>query len=638
MSESPQGRKTDRANDEALRRAVALHRAGRVTEALARYDLILAARPDDPDALSRSAVALFQLGDPAGAEERLRKAVERAPDHAEAFGNLGIVLRARGRSEEAESAYARAVAIEPGNANALFNLGIAKHGAGKLAEAEAAYRKALEVRPGWAEALNNLGNVLRDAGKLEDALAVLERASAAAPNEAQTHYNRGCVLQELKRADEATTAFDRAVEIAPDLAEAHNNLGILAMEAGAFDRADAALRKAIALRPDYAEAHNNLGNLMKAWGKLADAGAAYRRAVEARPDYARAYYALVDLDPGSVDGNDISRMESAFADKPPTSGERAELGFALARIREKRKDYDRAFEYLETANRIRRAGFDYRASDTKRIVDHTIAAFTPDVFEATDGGGVRSDVPIFVLGMPRSGTTLVEQILASHSDVFGAGEREEFRRCLHVVRAESGREEDFLEALSALEPDNWTRLGESYLQALHMVAPDARRITDKMPANFLYLGFIHLALPEAKIVHCVRNPVDTCLSCFKADFVSPQPFAYDLAELGLCFRDYRRLMDHWHAALPGKILDIGYEDLVANQERETRRLLEYCGLAWEDACLSFHATERPVLTASNAQVRKPLYRDSIDRWRRYEPHLGPLLDALGPLAERREAD
>ena len=480
--------------------------------------------------------------------------------------------------------------------------------------------------------------MLGDAGRLEDALAVLDRAAAAAPNEAQSHYNRGWVLHALKRPLEAAAALRRAIEIAPDLAEAHNSLGVLAMEAGAFDQADAAYRRAIALDPASADAHNNLGNLMKAWGKLTDASVAYRRAIEARPGYARAYYHLVDLDPDSFDEDDISRMKSAFADKLPNSRERAELGFALSRIHEKREEYDRAFEYLETANRIRRAGFDYRATDTKGIVDRMIAAFGRDVCGAADGVGFRSDVPIFVLGMPRSGTTLIEQILASHSAVFGAGEREDFKRCLHAVRAESGREADFLDAIGELDPETWRRLGEAYVGGLHALAARSPRITDKMPENFLYVGFIHLALPGAKIVHCVRNPVDTCLSCFKADFVAPQQFAYDLAELGHYFRDYRRLMDHWHAVLPGRMLDVGYEALIANQEGETRKLLDYCGLAWEDACLSFHATERPVLTASNAQVRKPIYRDSIDRWRRYERHLGSFLDVLGPLAERRGAD
>jgi tetratricopeptide (TPR) repeat protein len=631
MSESPQGRKADHATGEAFRRAVTLHRAGRVSEALAEYDSVLATRPDNPDALNLSGVALFQLGDAAGAEKRLRRAVERAPDHAEAFGNLGIVLKARGRRDEAESAYARAVAIEPSNANALFNLGIAKHDAGKFGEAETAYRKALEVRPDWAEALNNLGNVLRDAGRLEDALVVLERAAAAAPNEAQTHYNRGCVLHELKQPLEAEAALRRAIAIAPDLAEAHNSLGVLAMEAGAFDEAGAAYRKAIALDPASAYAHNNLGNLMKTWGKLDDARAAYRRAIDARPDYARAYYHLVDLDPDSLGKDDVARMESTFADMPENSGERAELGFALSRLRERGKEYDRAFEYLESANRIRRAGFDYRASDTRRIVDRMIAAFTPDVVKRADGVGFRTNVPIFVLGMPRSGTTLIEQILASHSAVFGAGERGDFKCCLHAGRAEKGREADFPDAITEYGPETWRRLGEAYVDGLRALAPRSPRITDKMPVNFLYVGFIHLALPEAKIVHCVRDPLDTCLSCFKADFVSPQHFAYDLAELGLYYRDYRRLMDHWHAVLPGRILDVGYEVMVANQERETRRLLDHCGLGWEDACLSFHATERPVLTASSAQVRKPMYRDSIDRWRRYERHLGPLVDALGPL-------
>lgn len=234
--------------------------------------------------------------------------------------------------------------------------------------------------------------------------------------------------------------------------------------------------------------------------------------------------------------------------------------------------------------------------------------------------------------MPRSGTTLVEHILASHSRVYGGGELSDLRRLAGGLNKLSPTGHDFPDGVADLGPKDLHRLGRTYWEAVRRRAPDAPHVTDKAPGNFRYLGLIHLMLPRARIIHCVRNPVDTCLSCYKLLFVSGQNFSYDLVELGRYHRLYTRLMDHWRAVMPGRILDVRYEDLVAAQERETRRLLEFCGLPWEDACLSFHTTRRLVKTASATQVRQPIYKSAVGSWKRYARHLGPLLESLGPLA------
>jgi hypothetical protein len=307
--------------------------------------------------------------------------------------------------------------------------------------------------------------------------------------------------------------------------------------------------------------------------------------------------------------------------------------FAAAKAYDDLKRYDDAFAYLTRANALKRKAIAYDEPQVLNLFERIRSTFTAALVDAKAGGGSAAQTPIFVLGMPRSGTTLVEQILASHPRVKGAGELKDMNETINSVRGSDGMQLAYPEFVADLSRDDLVRIGDAYTSRLARHAPGAERITDKMPSNFYFLGLIHLALPGAKIIHTQRNPVDTCLSCFSKLFAGEQNQTYDLAELGRYYRAYHGLMAHWRSVLPkGAFLDVQYEDVVADTETQARRILDHCGLAWSPAVLDFHRTERPVKTASARQVRQPIYGSSVARWRNYERFLGPLLAELGDLA------
>jgi len=327
---------------------------------------------------------------------------------------------------------------------------------------------------------------------------------------------------------------------------------------------------------------------------------------------------------------DILAMEELL-DRPDLSaGKSMHLCFALGKAYQDVKNYERAFAYLSKGNQIKRGSINFDLATVQEACDRTIKEFSRELFAQNRAVGFNSELPIFILGMPRSGTTLVEQILASHPQVHGAGELPYLQQLAKALSRKLGR--PFPEGVGKIDPGSWQGLGKNHVQAMRKIAPRARYITDKMPDNFWRVGTIHLMLPQAKIIHCVRNPADTCLSCYQKLFTQGQEFSYDLQDLGHYYQVYHRLMQHWQAVLPGPILEVRYEDVVANQDGKAREILAFCGIEWDDACLAFYQTDRPVMTASTAQVRQPIYTTSVERWRRYERQLAPLLEALGPLA------
>ena len=316
----------------------------------------------------------------------------------------------------------------------------------------------------------------------------------------------------------------------------------------------------------------------------------------------------------------------------------AYIHFALGKALEDVGDYQRAFQHLLQGNALRRREITYDEADCQEMFRLIAELFDSELFDRFRGVGDPSPVPIFIVGMPRSGSTLVEQILASHPQVHAAGELTNLFRVVETVSDSAGRPIPFPRCVSALDADGFRRLGQAYLASLPLIAAGKTRITDKMLGNFLDVGLIHLMLPNARIIHMMRDPVDTCVSCFSKRFSTGQAFSYDLAELGAFYRCYHELMAHWRSVLPaGALLDVSYEDVVDNLEEQARRLIDYCGLPWDDRCLSFHENRRHVTTASNVQVRRPLYRSSVARWRRYEAYLQPLLAELDRCGQQRPA-
>ena len=501
---------------------------------------------------------------------------------------------------------------------------------GKLDEAIAAYRQAIGIKPDFAEAHSNLGNALRDQGKLDEAIAACRQAIGIKPDYAEAHYNLGNALQDQRKLNEAIIQYRLAIGIKPDFAEAHYNLGTALLDQGRPDEAIAAYRQAIALKPDYAEAHHNLGTALQDQGRLDDAQQAYLKALVLDPSNAALYvnfansWKFADGDPH------LAAMQALEHNDRLSKTERMQLHFALSKAYADLADHGRAFEHMLQGNALKRSQITYDEPATCALFERICAVFTPTAIKQKEGCGDPSPVPIFVLGMPRSGTTLIEQILASHPLVHGAGELPTFAAVGSTLRSPDGNAIPYPDFIPALDAAAIRQIGQRYVSELARLAPGAQHVTDKMPSNFFFVGLIHLALPNARVIHVIRDPVDTCISCFSKLFGAPQDHTYDLAELGRYYRRYAALMAHWRRVLPsGRILDVRYEDVVADLEGQAKRIIAHCGLTWNNQCLSFHRTERVVHTLSARQVRQPIYTSAIGRWRVYEPFLGPLLAELG---------
>jgi Flp pilus assembly protein TadD len=483
---------------------------------------------------------------------------------------------------------------------ALCNEAFAHHQAGRFADAIRNYRRILSLKPDLPDIHNNLGHALAALGK--PAAAIL--------------------------------AFQCAVELKPDNPEAFCNWGLALADLGRLDDAEATYRRAIQVEPRFAGAYNNLGLLLKARGRLAEARTAIAQAIRLAPKNISYYDNLAAVRPFVVGDPYLTALE-ALAEEPAalSIGDQVHLHFALAKACENIDRPERAFRHLLSGNRLERQRLVYDEAAMLGSMDRLRELISRDFIHARRGYGEPSPLPVFIVGMTRSGTTLIEQILASHPQVYGAGELQLFDQCAGTIRNKLPGLPPFPEMISNMSAEHFHALGALYLDRIAQQAAGATRITDKMTVNFLFAGLIHLALPNATIIHAVRDAADTCVSCFATHFTTGHEHTYDLAELGRYYRHYRALMAHWHDVLPpGRIIDVHYEDLVADLEGVARRIVSHCGLAWDVRCLDFGRTERPVRTASATQVRKPIYKDSVGRWRKYEAFLGPLLAELEPSA------
>jgi len=516
---------------------------------------------------------------------------------------LGNELFNAGRVQEAVEAYQRALEFQPDRAATHYNLGNALLGSGRVDEALDAYERALQLRPDFPRALNNLGNALHRLGRLEEAIRAYRKALRLEPDEADACNNLANALKDAGRLDEALSLYDRAIGLRrPGRDRALANKALLLMEMGALSGAREAVREALADNPDC----------VPAWHIQA---------------------LLKTFEPDDPDLQTLERLLGRADALGMPVESRIRLNIALGKAWLDAGDDERAFACLEEGNRLKRSTVRYDARLAGERITAVANTFSMELLQrfAGTGAGHPSEAPVFVMGMPRSGTTLVEQILASHPEVHGAGELQVLRQ---LVPGLSTLEPDpcpplYPALLARCSPADLARMGQEYVARVCDPYPDKRRVIDKMPVNFLYAGLIHLVLPNARIIHCRRDPVDTCLSCYMRTFTGDVSFAYDLYELGHYYRHYSALMDHWRALLPPRCyLEVRYEDIVEDLEREARRMVEFCGLSWDAACLRFHQNERPVHTASATEVRRPIYRTSVGRWRPYARHLAPLVAAL----------
>jgi tetratricopeptide (TPR) repeat protein len=571
-----------------------------------------------------------------------------------AWNNRGVVLKEMKRLEQALLSYDRALALKPDLAAVLTNRANVANELGRVAEALAGYDKALALNPGEADACNGRGNVMRKLDRLPEAEEMFRRAILLKPNGVEAHCNLGSLLINTGKPDQAEAVFRRAVALNPNFVAALHNLGITLINLDRSDEAEPVIRRALALDPQLADAHHNLSLALMQSGRLDEAREAAERAITLAPRDPLYFRQLGDVRKYVAGDRFLTALEALSMEEASlAAGKQIDLHFALAKAYADIGRPEAEFERLLAGNRLKRSMVRYEEAAVLGELDRMRQVFSPEFMRQPRGCGEPSAKPIFILGMPRSGTTLVEQILASHPQMFGAGELMLFERAVGDVRSTMGQVscdevscdevscdevscgEAFChpEIASQMSGEHFQELGARYLAAIERLAPAASHITDKMPTNFVFAGMIHLALPNATIIHTMRDPVDTCISCFSKLFTEGNFYTYDLAELGRYYRHYQALMAHWHQVLPpGRILDVAYEDIVADLEGAARRIVAHCGLPWDARCLDFHSTERIVRTASAAQVRKPIYASSVGRRRAYQSMLGPLLAELPPRA------
>jgi len=499
---------------------------------------------------------------------------------------------------------------------------------GRISAAEHCLNKTQLLVPDHPDVLHLLGLAAKQRGDQLKAVELIERALDRLPGHPVFHNNLGNILLDAGEPEAAINHYRQAIDSEPAYVDAQFNLGIALERQGKSREAIACYRATLILNPGYVDARHNLGVTLESLGHVEDAVAEYRKAIATSPDYARAYYRIASAAPEMLDEAERLAMEALQSNLDPAGDAAIHLHFGLASAYAEVGRSDDAITQWKRGNRKKRATFSYDVADSTQFHVRIADQFTPELFNTRGGQGHDDDKPIFVVGMPRSGTTLVEQILASHPRVSAAGELtvlgDIIRKTANNLDAGT-----YPEIVRTLDEEYLHSAALEYVRQLRTHAPSASHVVDKMPGNFLYVGMIKLMLPNARIIHCVRDPVATCFSCYTQLFNSPQRFTYDLTELGTYYSSYRRLMAHWHQVLPGEIFDLHYEDLVADQETLTRRLLEFCALDWDETCLAFHETQRPVRTASATQVRKPIYKSALTGWREYDGCLVPLLKALG---------
>ncbi|MGH7097272.1 MAG: sulfotransferase [Stellaceae bacterium] len=517
----------------------------------------------------------------------------------------------------------------------VFRAALSLHRQGNLTEAERLYREVREAEPDHFDALHNLGRLCLQQSRFYAAASLLQQALRQNAQSAEAHNSLGTVFRMLNRHDEAMACYRRALGIRPNYPQALANLGNEFFALNRLQEAVACLERAITLEPGLAAAHHDLGCMLHGLGRLAEVRRAFERAIALEPKTGRFYRSLGEVKRFTADDAQVAAMQ-VLAEQGAAlpQDEQIQLQFALAKAYADTKQHDRSFQHLLRGNAMMRRQIVYDEAGTLESFVRIAAVFTSELMCSKAGSGDPSPVPVFILGMPRSGTTLVEQIVASHPRVFGGGELSAFKNAVRDTAMRLGGmaapPPNYPEAVRLLSREQLRALGGRYITALRSGAHRAARITDKMPANFLLTGLIPLALPNARIIHMRRDPIDTCLSCFAILFAGDQPHTYDLGELGRYYRAYEGLMEHWRRIMPdGVMIEVRYEELVTDLEGQARRILAHCGLDWDAACLAFHQTRRPVWTASSAQVRQPIYPSSIGRWRPYEHLLQPLFEALG---------
>ena len=572
-----------------------------------------------------SVIELYSNGQIQEALETIEALSKDFPNNPLLLNISGVCYAGLSLMDDAVKSYEKAVAIKPDYADAHFNLGNILRDLGELDGAIKSFVKTIEIMPEYDEAQYNLGVTLQELGQLDEAIEQYEKALSINPENADLILNLGFIYQSLGQIDEAIEQYDNALTIDPDNAKVLNNLGNAHNDLGQLDVAIKCYEKALAIKPDYADVYYNLGFIYQDLGQVDLAIKQYEHAV-AINDYAEAYHSLSYLKKYTFNDPQISRMESLLSSDNLSQSERIQLCLALARVNEGLGKQDEFFKYLDEGNSLRKKELNYsidQSSEVHSTIKRLFNSLPPSIIESKSFNPSEL-CPIFIVGMPRSGTSLVEQIISSHQEVYGAGELDT------ITKLASPIIKNFLAGdINHLTEQALLFIREEYLDMLSQFNTSENIITDKLPLNFQYIGFIFSAFPDAKIVHLKRDARATCWSNYKYYFKNKENgYSYNFDDLARFYGLYIDLMDFWHELYPNQIYDMCYEDLTINQEEETRKLLEYCELDWDENCLNFHTNKRAVKTISTLQVRQKMYQGSSEAWKKHEAYLKPLIKNL----------
>ena len=644
-----------------LERGLALYQQGQFAACVKQYDAVLRMEPSNFDALHLKGLALYQSGAPAEALVLLTKAIRQKDSFPQAHNNRGLTHQALGKRSQALRDFSKAIELNSGYAEAYCNKANVLREMGRLPEATAAcmqalrlnpniaefhnslgvihkessnwpaalvaFETALKLRPNYLEALVNVANVLKSLKRFEDAVTIYNKALALRPDWAEVHGNRGSALKDLERPEDALASFDAAIRLDPLSADFHSSRGDVLRELKRIDEAMESCRKALSLKPDHAPSWLVLGRIHAEMAQFDEARRSYEMARQLDPDAIAPLYGMVWIGKFSAEDPLLGHIEHRLGDVSISDEDRAFLHHAFGKLCNDVGRYDESMAHFSAGKKLLAVNFDM--DKYRENLEAMKQLFTPSFFAERQGFGVADERPVFIVGMPRSGTTLVEQIIASHHQARGLGELPHMER---IARSVGGSLRDLrllAEGARRLGAADVTRLASRYQEAYARSEPVMARLADKMPQNFLWLGLIALMFPKAHIIHCRRDSLDTCVSIYMQSFIDRHDYGKDMTTLGAYYRCYEDLMEHWRQFLPIPIHDCVYETLVGDFEGSVRSLVDFLGLEWDPNCLDYHQRDRQVSSASLWQVRQPLFDTSVGRWRRYEKHLGPLREALG---------
>lgn len=658
--------------DRSLHAAIGAMKANRPLHAEEICRNYLVEHPSSPEHLRLLGHALMKQQRLTEAEDQLRFALSLEPRRPQLLEDLGSVLALAGRYEEAVELFRKALAMEPALPLAQKKLGQALAMLGRTDEADAAFGEYIGADPDRAAVAagvellhdaNTEGAILKFKGALRenpenvdamrflasaylqrtenmgDAEALLRRAVQIAPDYTAAWMLLGSILNERGRYSDAIDAYRKAVELQPEDPQAHGSLGNAYAHAGYTELAQRTYARAVALEPGSPGLQMGYAHVLKTAGDQPASLQAYRAAIAAKPDFGEAYWSMANLKVFRFEQAEVAAMEKQLERDDLSSSAEIHFRFSLGKACEDLGDIDRAWQYYDSGNRLKRMEVAHDPQEFENRCRNIIEVFDSEFLSAHEGNGAEAPDPIFIIGLPRSGSTLIEQILASHSQVEGTAELPDLGRIANAIGRYRPDGLQYPESVTDLRPRDWRAYGQQYIEDTRQYRETGKpRFTDKLPNNFPHVGLLHLTLPNATIINARRHPLDSCLGCYKQLFGMGQNFTYDMEDIGDYYVQYDRTMRHWHHVLPGKVLDVHYEDTVLDLESQVKRILEHCGLPFEQACVDFHETERAVRTASSEQVRQPIYTGALGKWRRYEQYLsswqGDLAEIIAALPER----